>query len=872
MNPINTHSKIPTYFVSGYEENLFLTRYQDPTSDSDKESTWEDVFDRVSTTVAKFSSPRCDLRFPAESTYLSKMFFDMMANGEVIPSSPQLWNYGSSRKYNRSGASCFTGKLGDSLADFNETNADAECTYIASGGFGVSGNEVRPTGCKIEYAVSNSIGVMGTGGPIERIERTTGYITNGGRERGAMMVQLAAWHPDAIRFILAKKPTSLGFIDDWRENARSIMKREGFTKQMTVAGNMVIDRFYSDYVFNKEWPLHGEVIADIYELFDCGSDIINALECAGILRTGADRRLIPQVHEFETDVIRTANKDWSLPLQNCNMSVQIPDSMITAAERDESWVFSWFSKEMPKAGRNPWTKTDCMGDLRVYDNGETFDVTNSRTAAISVDSHEHQFEIAPNGGNYRYAVIITTWDGLRENLAPNPNNWKDTEYARFYRNVILPEIERYGHGQIKARQVIDLIFRSARDWADPGVTFEDTYERFNPVDSAVYGKRISNPCAEFVCPPGGSCNLVSLNLRYCAEQTSVDFHESVSRHFPHDSYWEDSGMSTEEDWNILRDTPEFNIYLENVRTAAAKAAIYGNNALEYNVVPVEYINRLSSEDFRTIGVGIMGLAEALITFHVKYGSECGTAFAAATMSEVAITAWEVSFQLAMQQSWPKPKGWNPERMIKIFGLRTKFGSKHKLSKNQIERWDALVHRVQNGEYATNTCVTSIAPTGTIAQIAGWQMSRAAANGHLTEKLVTSSGEPPFSWFTHRKDNSGSTIVNHDLWMMPEHHAKPWMQTSSDVSPEWHVRIQAAVCDFCCMSMSKTINLAEHATVKDVSGAYLLAHKLGIPGTAVYRNNSRPMQVLTALKCPGGECEVDLGAAVDAPKVSELYGK
>ena len=82
-----------------------------------------------------------------------------------------------------------------------------------------------------------------------------------------------------------------------------------------------------------------------------------------------------------------------------------------------------------------------------------------------------------------------------------------------------------------------------------------------------------------------------------------------------------------------------------------------------------------------------------------------------------------------------------------------------------------------------------------------------------------------------------------------------MVTASEVSMEDHIRMQAAVCAFTDMSVSKTVNLPESATVEDVKRGYELAWELGIPGTALYRDRSKPMQVLTALECPSGECVI-----------------
>ena len=144
-------------------------------------------------------------------------------------------------------------------------------------------------------------------------------------------------------------------------------------------------------------------------------------------------------------------------------------------------------------------------------------------------------------------------------------------------------------------------------------------------------------------------------------------------------------------------------------------------------------------------------------------------------------------------------------------------------------------------------------------ISGWLMTREASNGVTNTKTVTGGGEPPFSWDVFMQNSAGTQETHHDLWYTDEHRGTPWMVTSSQVTPTDHVRMQAAACAFCCMSVSKTINMDETATVEDVREAYELAWRLSIPGTSIYRNNSKPMQVLSALECPSGECAVDYSA-------------
>ncbi len=576
---------------------------------------------------------------------------------------------------------------------------------------------------------------------------------------------------------------------------------------------------------------------------------------ASVLTVDDMGRLVPQVMDWDLGEFRGANRDWNLPLQNCNMSVRAPDEFMEAVERDDYWCFHWFDPKEPKQGENAWTKTDCLGNgLREYDNGRWFEMSDDMTNAEVFEGYGDG-DLPPP---YRYAVIITTWEGLRQNLAPNRNQWRDVKYARFYRKVVQSAI---GHltGRIKARELWDLINKCAHAHADPGIVFETTYERFQPVDSEMYGPRLSNPCSEYVNSAGGSCNLISVNLRQAAD--SIPYLNGEMPDLFEDS-WNEHGLSTKEDWAALSQSVSFDRFLENVRDAAKRCLVYITHALEYNIAPVGYIHDLTRNDFRTVGVGLMGLAEALMAFHVEYGSECGARFAAAVMSEIALSCWEESFQMAMEDDWSKPVAWNESRMSDIFERRYELACKHDLSDFHIERWGRLFERVEAGDHATHTCVTSVAPTGTISHIAGWIMSRMASNGKLESKTVTSSGEPPFGWDVFMQNNAGSCTTQHDLWYSEEHRDKPWMKTSSSVSSEQHVFMQAALCAFCCMSVSKTINLPESASVGDVRSSYLLAWKMGIPGTSLYRDRSKPMQVLTALDCPGGECSMELPASTE----------
>ena len=817
------------YFVCSFEQDIFTDRYKNPGDVS--EMTWEGVYERVAHAVAFSTDGPL-----AYKRHLAGEFFDMMSSAICMPSSPQLWNYGADRRFPRNGSSCFTGRMGDTLEDFRIADGDSETVYVASGGMGLLLDPVRSRGCFIRHCSEGAMGSMCFGGPLRRVEATTGYITGSGRARGAAMFQLGLHHPDSLEFITAKTPTSLGWLDDWRANAWAQL---GWTyageSKIQQNVHFLIERFCSHWVFFKDWPIVEEVCRDLEKNGYDGNSAIDYLMVRDVIKVSKGV-VTPMVTDWnDRGIAREANRDWNLPLQNCNMSVRVSDEFMHAVDNDDDWVFHFFDNEQPKRGEHARTKTDCInGELKEYAEGQWFEVSDDGTKAEVFDGYGDD-DLPPP---YRYAVVITTWEGLRQNLAPNKNQWRDTEYARLFRTVLQPAIGSKT-GTITARQIWRLINEGAWNHADPGVVFSSTYERFCPVDTEFYGERLSNPCSEYLNPPGGSCDLISTNLRLCADNVNTR------------ATW---GVATTSDhFDEIAKSDMYALFMTEVRSAAKKAHQYISHSLEYSEAPVPYINEMTHDHFRTVGVGIMGLAEALFKFHITYGSRCAQRFSAAIMSEVALTSWENSFELAMEDGWKKPKAWNPERMESIFSDRHDYAIEYGLPDSHVDRWLILTHRVIEGDYATHTCVTSVAPTGTISKIVGWQMTRAVSNGVTCHVSVSGGGEPVFAWNTQITNSAGELIISHDMWTDPEHYQEPWMKTSEEISAEGHIRMQAALCSFCCMSVSKTVNMPETATVEDVMQAYELAWKLGIPGTSVYRNKSKPMQVMTALECPSGEC-------------------
>ena len=145
---------------------------------------------------------------------------------------------------------------------------------------------------------------------------------------------------------------------------------------------------------------------------------------------------------------------------------------------------------------------------------------------------------------------------------------------------------------------------------------------------------------------------------------------------------------------------------------------------------------------------------------------------------------------------------------------------------------------EHGIRLRNACLTTIAPTGTLSVIAN-----------------CSSGIEPY-YSKSVKKHVLETILEEDI----EFAKDECFITSHEITPDWHIRIQAAFQMHSDSAVSKTINFGNSATREDIKHAYMLAHKMGCKGTTIYRDGSRIKQVLVAdkPKASSEECPVCKG--------------
>lgn len=341
---------------------------------------------------------------------------------------------------------------------------------------------------------------------------------------------------------------------------------------------------------------------------------------------------------------------------------------------------------------------------------------------------------------------------------------------------------------LDAREIFHRIAESAWRTGEPGLFFVDTTNRTNPTPH-IAAFEATNPCGEQPLLPFESCNLGSINLE---------------RHL------KNAGEGWSVDWGKLEST---------IRLATR----FLDNVIDMNAYPIPEIEEMTKRT-RKIGLGVMGFSRVLFHLGIPYDSKEGVDMGREIMKYVQDIGYDESKRLAEE------RGVYPA-------------------------WEGSLHQ-KKGLRLRNSYVTTVAPTGTLSMIADTSGGCEPEFSLVWYKNVMDGEHLPYildyfievakeeGWWSEELfnkilENNGSC---RGMPEVPERQQKAFA-VSFDVSPEWHVRMQAAFQDYCDAAVSKTINLPREATVEDVLGAYLLAYKLKCKGITVYRYGSREDQVL-----------------------------
>jgi ribonucleoside-diphosphate reductase alpha chain len=221
-------------------------------------------------------------------------------------------------------------------------------------------------------------------------------------------------------------------------------------------------------------------------------------------------------------------------------------------------------------------------------------------------------------------------------------------------------------------------------------------------------------------------------------------------------------------------------------------------------------NEQAQKGVRRIGLGTMGLADALIALKVRYGSEESLAIIEEIYRAIRDAAYDASADLAIEK-----------------GAFPKFERRRVLERPFIARLPRRLQAKILTRGLRNGVLLTQAPTGTTSLLAG----------------VSSGIEPVFDFTMVRKDRLGERVIEHPAYLAwkdahPDEPLPPYFVTAEQLSPEEHVRVQAKIQEFTDSSISKTVNAPISHTVEDVERLYQLAYELGCKGVTYYRDGSR----------------------------------
>ena len=491
-------------------------------------------------------------------------------------------------------------------------------------------------------------------------------------------------------------------------------------------------------------------------------------------------------------IIAGAGTDRSVTLFNCFVMGTIPDSMGGIFEMLKEAALTMqqgggigydFSTIRPKGAAVSGVAADASGPLSFMDVWDamcrTIMSAGSRRGAMMAtmrcDHPDIEDFISAKQDSARlrmFNLSVLATDPFMAAVEADAD-WALTFEGRTYRTV-------------RARDLWNQIMRATYDYAEPGVIFID---RINAHNNLHYAETISatNPCGEQPLPPYGACLLGSINL---AQLVWYPFEEN--RHLCENS----------------------------LKELVASAIRMMDNVIDASRFPLE-AQAAEAQAKRRIGLGVTGLADALLMVGLRYGSDEAVQLTGRWMEVIRDTAYRTSVELAREK-----------------GAFPLFDREEFLKGEFIQN---LPRDIRDGiaEHGIrNALLTSIAPTGTISLYAG---------------NVSSGIEPVFAFSYTRKvlqkdgTKTEEEVVDYAVakWrdVMGDADLPDYFVSAQTLSPEDHVRMQAVAQKYVDSSISKTINVPEDISFEAFQDVYVQAYAQGCKGCTTYRPNAVTGSVL-----------------------------
>ncbi|MEN8245119.1 MAG: vitamin B12-dependent ribonucleotide reductase [Thermodesulfobacteriota bacterium] len=357
---------------------------------------------------------------------------------------------------------------------------------------------------------------------------------------------------------------------------------------------------------------------------------------------------------------------------------------------------------------------------------------------------------------------------------------------------LIDPYEKVKTGELKAAEVYGTLVAQAWETGDPGIIFLDRINRDNP--TPLLGEiESTNPCGEQPLLPLEACNLGSINLA---------------------KFVDSSGKAPTVDYKGLKETVH-------------DAVHFLDNTIDMSNYPIREIDEMVKGN-RKIGLGVMGFADLLFRLNIPYNSKEALDVAEEVMGFVQKASHQASKELA------KKRG-------------------------PFKNFDKSVYHGKNGDTLRNATTTTIAPTGTLSILSDCSSGieplfalSFVRNVMDNDKLMEVN--PYFESVARERGFYSTDLMDaiaqkgsiKDFEEIPEDVREVFV-TAHDVTPEWHLKMQAAFQHHTDNAVSKTVNLPNDTTIDDVRRVYDIAFELECKGVTIYRDGSKKNQVLSIAK-------------------------